>query len=107
MRGMIGRVAAVAVGAVAASFLSLTAAGAQQFTMKLSSPTINDVVHEYYKTLKTGVEARSGGRIKVEIYPAMQLGGKPPQRRRYRRVGPERRLVQHQPVRRAAPGIDK
>ena len=58
MRGMIGRVAAVAVGAIAASFLGLTTAGAQQFTMKLSSPTINDVVHEYYKTLKTGVDYR-------------------------------------------------
>ena len=77
MRGMIGRLAAVAVGAIAASSLALTTAGAQQFTMKLSSPTINDVVHEYYKTLKTGVEARSGGRIKVEIYPANQLGQLP------------------------------
>jgi len=77
MRGMIGRLAAVAVGAIAASSLTLTTAGAQQFTMKLSSPTINDVVHEYYKTLKTGVEARSGGRIKVEIYPANQLGQLP------------------------------
>ena len=47
MRGMIGRLAAVAVGAIAASALALTTAGAQQFTMKLSSPTINDVVHEY------------------------------------------------------------
>lgn len=28
---------------------------------------------------KAAVEAQSGGRIKVEIYPAMQLGGKPPQ----------------------------
>jgi C4-dicarboxylate-binding protein DctP len=74
---MIGRLAAVAVGAIAASSLALTTAGAQQFTMKLSSPTINDVVHEYYKTLKTGVEARSGGRIKVEIYPANQLGQLP------------------------------
>ena len=25
------------------------------------------------------IEKESGGRIKVEIYPAMQLGGKPPQ----------------------------
>src|SRR6185369_7279218 len=65
------------VGAVAASFLGLTAAGAQQFTMKLSSPTINDVVHEYYKTLKAGVEARAGGRLKLEIYPANQLGQLP------------------------------
>ena len=49
-------------------------ATAQQFTMKLSSPTINDVVHEYYKRLKAGIEQSSGGKIKVEIYPANQLG---------------------------------
>lgn len=55
--------------------LTMTAAAnAQQFVMKLSSPTINDVVHEWMKTFKAGVEARSGGRIKVEIYPANQLG---------------------------------
>src|SRR5262249_21419883 len=44
---------------------------------KLSQPTINDVVHEYYKALKAGVEARAGGRIKLEIYPANQLGQLP------------------------------
>ncbi len=50
------------------------AAHAQQFTMKLSTPTINDVSHEWMKAFKAGVETRSGGRIKVEIYPANQLG---------------------------------
>ena len=45
--------------------------------MKLSLPTINDVIHEYFKTLKAGVEARAGGRIKLEIYPANQLGQLP------------------------------
>jgi C4-dicarboxylate-binding protein DctP len=54
-----------------------TAADAQQFTMKLSLPTINDVVHEFYKTLKTEVEKRAGGRLKLEIYPANQLGQLP------------------------------
>jgi TRAP-type transport system periplasmic protein len=49
-------------------------AGAQQFTMKLSSPTINDVAQEWMKGFKSGVESRSGGRVKVEIYPASQLG---------------------------------
>jgi C4-dicarboxylate-binding protein DctP len=63
--------------AIAASVLVMTSASAQQFTMKLSSPTINDVVHEYYKTLKAGVEARAGGRLKLEIYPANQLGQLP------------------------------
>jgi TRAP-type C4-dicarboxylate transport system substrate-binding protein len=47
---------------------------AQTFTMKLSSPTVNDVTHEWMKEFKAGVEARSNGRIKVEIYPASQLG---------------------------------
>src|ERR1700704_5499891 len=77
MGAMIRRLAAILAGAAAASILALATAGAQPFTMKVSSPTINDVVHEYYKTLKAGVEARSGGRIKVEIYPANQLGQLP------------------------------
>jgi C4-dicarboxylate-binding protein DctP len=42
--------------------------------MKLSTPTVNDVTHEWMKAFKAGVEARSNGRIKVEIYPANQLG---------------------------------
>jgi len=52
-------------------------AGAQQFTMKLSQPTVNDVTHEYFKRLKAGIEQRAGGKIKVEIYPANQLGQLP------------------------------
>jgi len=43
---MIGRLAAVAVGAIAASSFALATSGAQQCTMNLTSPTINDVVHE-------------------------------------------------------------
>lgn len=51
-----------------------TGAAAQQFTMKISSPTINDLSQEWAKVFKAGLEARSGGRIKVEFYPASQLG---------------------------------
>jgi len=58
----------------ATGLLAAGAVHAQQFTMKLSSPTINDVQHEWMKAFKTGVEARAGNRIKVEIYPANQLG---------------------------------
>jgi C4-dicarboxylate-binding protein DctP len=60
--------------AIAAVMLLANAASAQQFTMKLSSPTVNDAPHEWMKAFKAGVEQRSGGRIKVEIYPASQLG---------------------------------
>ena len=49
-------------------------ASAQQFTMKMSFPTVNDVHHEFFKRLKAGIDQRSGGRIKTEIYPANQLG---------------------------------
>lgn len=56
------------------TLLGVAPAQSQQFTMKLSSPTINDSTHEYMKALKAGVEERSKGRIKVEIYPANQLG---------------------------------
>lgn len=62
------------IAAIAAVVLFVGAADAQQFTMKLSSPTINDAPHEWMKMFKAGVEQRSGGKIKVEIYPASQLG---------------------------------
>ena len=62
---------------LAASMLLAAPATAQQFTMKLSQPTINDVTHEYFKRMKAGIEQRSGGKIKVDIYPANQLGQLP------------------------------
>jgi C4-dicarboxylate-binding protein DctP len=46
-------------------------------TMKLTSATINDVIHHWMKSYKAGLEARSGGRIKVDLYPASQLGAIP------------------------------
>ncbi len=49
-------------------------AGAQQFTMKISAPTANDVSTEWMAQVKKGIESRSGGKIKVELYPANQLG---------------------------------
>ena len=66
------------VAGAAASMLSAAApAIAQQFTMKLSLPTVNDVTHEYFKRLKAGIDQRAAGKIKVDIYPANQLGQLP------------------------------
>jgi C4-dicarboxylate-binding protein DctP len=65
---------------VAASGIAMMAAvpaAAQQFTMKLSQPTINDVTYEYFKRMKAGIEQRAAGKIKVEIYPSNQLGQLP------------------------------
>jgi TRAP-type C4-dicarboxylate transport system substrate-binding protein len=69
MKSWVNRLAAVAV-----AVCLVGTANAQQFTMKLSSPTVNDAPHEWMKAFKAGVEQRSGGHIKVEIYPASQLG---------------------------------
>jgi TRAP-type transport system periplasmic protein len=45
--------------------------------MKIGTATLNDMQHEYMRRLKTALEADSKGRIKVEIYPASQLGSIP------------------------------
>jgi hypothetical protein len=59
MHAINARLAGTLIAIAAASVLADTAARAQQFTMKLSQPTINDVVHEYYKALKAGVRGRA------------------------------------------------
>jgi Bacterial extracellular solute-binding protein, family 7 len=56
-----------------------SAAGAQNFTMKFGTATVNEPQHEYIKLFKDEVERQSGGRIKVEIYPQSQLGPIPRQ----------------------------
>jgi TRAP-type C4-dicarboxylate transport system substrate-binding protein len=65
------------VGALALAVLALGGpdAGAQEIVMKFATQTINDIQHEYMKVFKTELEARTQGRIKVELYPASQLGG--------------------------------
>jgi TRAP-type transport system periplasmic protein len=66
-------------GAVAAAALAMTAftASAQQFTLKyghVDTPSLTSDDHVAGLFLKSFLESRSQGRIKVEIYPASQLG---------------------------------
>jgi TRAP-type C4-dicarboxylate transport system substrate-binding protein len=69
-----------AAGALAAPFV-LRSARAQEITMKLhhllgpKAPAHTKMLEPWAKT----VEENSGGRVKIEIYPAMSLGGAPPQ----------------------------
>ena len=65
-----------AIAAIAAALVApLPQAWAQQtYTMKLANATINDVQHQWQKQFKQRLEARAGDRLKVEIYPASQLG---------------------------------
>ncbi|HCP76841.1 MAG: hypothetical protein CML16_14400 [Pusillimonas sp.] len=60
--------------AVLAVGLGIASATAQAFTLKVSSPTNNDVILKWMETFKAGVEKKSNGEIEVEIYPANQLG---------------------------------
>jgi TRAP-type transport system periplasmic protein len=69
--------AAAAAGILAA--LMATPSHAQQFTMKFSTLTINDIQHEFMKRYKDELEKVTNNRIKVELYPAAQLGGAPRQ----------------------------
>ncbi|MBI1201341.1 MAG: hypothetical protein GC182_02400 [Rhodopseudomonas sp.] len=69
MRRIVGWLAAASLMSVVA-----TGAAAQQFTMKISSPTINDVTQQWAKEFAAGLKARVGDKIKVEFYPASQLG---------------------------------
>ena len=62
--------------AALAGFIPARAQG-NPVVMKVTSATINDVIHHWMKTFKAAVEARAGGRIKVELYPASQLGAIP------------------------------
>jgi TRAP-type C4-dicarboxylate transport system substrate-binding protein len=60
---------------LAAAFAFAAApARAQDFVLKFGTPTINDIQHEYIKVFKTELEKATNGKIKVEIYPASQLG---------------------------------
>jgi TRAP-type transport system periplasmic protein len=52
---------------------------AQDFTMKFATQTLNDMQHEYMKIFKAEIEKRTNGRMKVDIFPAAQLGAAPRQ----------------------------
>lgn len=71
----------VASGAAAAIALATAPSIAQQqpIVMKFATLTINDVQHEYLKNFKTELEKVTSNRIRVELYPAAQLGGAPRQ----------------------------
>ena len=54
--------------------LSLSAAAAAQATMKMASATINDVQHQWLKRFEAEIAPKTAGKLKIEIYPASQLG---------------------------------
>jgi TRAP-type transport system periplasmic protein len=84
-RGIFAAATAAAGALVLVLALTLGAAQAQEqtqdktYVMKVTLPTINDVLHQFAKNFGAAVERDSGGRIKAEVYPASQLGSIPRQ----------------------------
>ncbi|VFR32474.1 TRAP-type C4-dicarboxylate transport system, periplasmic component [plant metagenome] len=70
---------ALSFGAAAAIAAVVPPAYAQSrpVTLKVATATINDVNHHWMTTFKAAVEARADGRIKVDLFPASQLGAIP------------------------------
>jgi TRAP-type C4-dicarboxylate transport system substrate-binding protein len=74
-----GRALVATLALAAGVALATGPAHAQDFTMKFATLTINDVQHEFIKMYKAELEKATNNRIKVEIYPAGQLGAAPRQ----------------------------
>lgn len=80
-RAFSARLAALCLLSVSAILSGANPALGQQapIVMKMSTATLNDAQHEWYRRFGAEVEKKSGGRIKGEIYPASQLGTIPRQ----------------------------
>jgi C4-dicarboxylate-binding protein DctP len=76
----LGFAAGVAIAALSAGVTATTAA-AQEVTLKLHQflPAQANVPKLILDVWAANVERDSGGRIKVDSYPSMQLGGRPPE----------------------------
>lgn len=70
----------LALAAGVAGLLAATPAVAQNpIVLKFGTQTQNDVQHEYMKAYKAKLEAATGGKVRVDLFPASQLGPFPQQ----------------------------
>ncbi len=77
--GGVNRALAAITIAVAALAFTRGAGTGAAVHHEVRDPDHNDVQHEYIKVYKGELEQATNNRIKVEIYPASQLGGAPRQ----------------------------
>jgi TRAP-type C4-dicarboxylate transport system substrate-binding protein len=68
------RAVVLALGLLLIALSVARAADDKPIVMKIALATLDDVLHQYAKNYAAAVEKDSAGRIKVEIYPASQLG---------------------------------
>ncbi|MBK5957371.1 hypothetical protein CCR97_04000 [Rhodoplanes elegans] len=76
-RRSLAALAATLLAAVATVSPASVTPAAAQTVMKLANATINDVQHEWQKLFAAALQKRVGDKVKVEIYPASQLGAIP------------------------------
>ena len=83
MKFIQGQLAVAAAASVLTLVSALTGGVARAqdktFVMKITTPTIHAVLDQYGAAFGAAVEKDTGGRIKVEVYPASQLGSIPRQ----------------------------
>lgn len=65
--------------AAAGAAILASAPAAAQHTLRIGMVTINDPQHNFAKRYAEELEKRSGGKIKVQVFPAAQLGKIPRQ----------------------------
>ena len=72
---------AAAGGALAAPAVARPALAQAQVTLKLHHflPPVSNPHQKFLNPWAEKVEAESGGKLKIEVFPSMQLGGTPPQ----------------------------
>jgi TRAP-type C4-dicarboxylate transport system substrate-binding protein len=73
-RRQLGRALVATLAVVGGAMLPAEPSRAQDVTMKFATLTMNDIQHEFIKMYKAELEKTTNNRIKVEIYPAGQLG---------------------------------
>jgi TRAP-type C4-dicarboxylate transport system substrate-binding protein len=77
VRRSLAALAVAAFAAVSLASIPAPARAADPIVMKIGTATLNDMQHEFMKRYAEAVNKDSKGRIKVEIYPASQLGSIP------------------------------
>jgi TRAP-type C4-dicarboxylate transport system substrate-binding protein len=79
MRDFVRTAAAAVVAVSATASASQYAAAQQPVVMKFGTQTQNEIQHEYIKAFKANLEKATNNRIRVDLYPASQLGPFPRQ----------------------------
>lgn len=74
-----GFIAGVAGLSLTLQYIPARAQDNNTYVMKITLPTLNDTIHQVAKNYAAALEKDSAGRIKVQIYPASQLGSIPRQ----------------------------